>query len=830
MPSPPAPGPGRDLPATLTAALQGTDQRAGAAVLDRLGRPGPDDDLVLPLRAMLLTKAGRSSEALAAAWRAAALAAPDARLIGLAALLLDRAGAAPLAERLVGAAVAAAPADRGLALLRLERLKAHAPDRARAVFHATLPLAPRAELTGWLRLATALGIGQIGAVAGDDDEIAGWAATRPGVTGRVVAEWDRGGRRLRHVLCEIADGAAEAAEFTMAWPETDGPVDIAWDGGAALTGAPLLRRPQIPARADPERTVDVIILVYRGAAETEACLDSVLSGGCAQPMRVIAVDDASPEPAVSVLLDRLADKGAITLLRNPRNLGFTASANRGIALGPGRDVVLLNADTIVAPGWLDRLARAAASGPQIASVTPLSNSGQIVSYPAPYRGMACPGPGETAEIDRRAARLNAGETVPLPTGIGFCLYLRRAALDAVGMLDSARFGRGYGEEIGFCRLAALQGWRNLCAADVFVAHRGAVSFGAEKAALAARNDRVIDAIDPSYREALAEFLRRDPLMPARRRLERARLSGDARPSVLAVGTAAVRRGPLAARMADDAARAGRALVWLVPDPMRAGASAVLRRGSEGTSLRYDLVSESDLLLSDVQALGVEEVFRDAGPLPDLWESVVDRVSRPVTAYVASADQLGALAQASGQVRVGTPEAQRALAARGVAAMLWSPPACPLPRVAHAPAALRRGHVAVFGDLCGLGHRALLELAHAARIVAPELRFFVIGRSVDDAGLMRSRRVEVLGRVEPDDRAALGAALGCGLGLVIEGARCPIGLLAREALGLSRRVAALASGIALSLAPMPEPVLVLDPAEGMDAIASRLAAAADGDAA
>ena len=49
-------------------------------------------------------------------------------------------------------------------------------------------------------------------------------------------------------------------------------------------------------------------------------------------------------------------------LRNERNLGFTGTANRGMAFSRA-DVVLLNSDTVVTAGWLDALARCAASDP-----------------------------------------------------------------------------------------------------------------------------------------------------------------------------------------------------------------------------------------------------------------------------------------------------------------------------------------------------------------------------------------------------------------------------------------------------------------------------------
>lgn len=104
----------------------------------------------------------------------------------------------------------------------------------------------------------------------------------------------------------------------------------------------------------PEMPVDVIVPVYRGLAETRACLESVLAAPVSAPFELIVVDDCSPEPEVGALVDDLAASGRIRLLRNERNRGFVASVNRAMALHPERDVVLLNSDTEVANDWLDR--------------------------------------------------------------------------------------------------------------------------------------------------------------------------------------------------------------------------------------------------------------------------------------------------------------------------------------------------------------------------------------------------------------------------------------------------------------------------------------------
>ena len=131
----------------------------------------------------------------------------------------------------------------------------------------------------------------------------------------------------------------------------------------------------------PAAVIDVIIPAYRGLSETRRCLNSVLNAAVSAPHEVVVVNDASPEPALSAWLAEMAAAGRITLLSHERNAGFVASVNEGMRLHRDRDVVLLNSDTEVAGGWLDRLAACAAREPLAGTVTPFSNNATICSYP-----------------------------------------------------------------------------------------------------------------------------------------------------------------------------------------------------------------------------------------------------------------------------------------------------------------------------------------------------------------------------------------------------------------------------------------------------------------
>ena len=252
--------------------------------------------------------------------------------------------------------------------------------------------------------------------------------------------------------------------------------------------------------------VDVIIPVYRGIKETRRCILSVLADQQRPIGQIIVVDDRTPQPALASWLQQLAAKGRIRLLRNQRNEGFVASVNIGIRAAGEHDVVLLNSDTEVPSGWLRRLAGHAYATPRVASVSPFSNNATICSYPSagkPAFGLP------TEALDAACQAVNRGRVVDVPTTVGFCMYIRAAAIADVGLLDQRAFGRGYGEENDFCLRASARGWRHLLACDTYVHHEGSVSFGKKANAAAEAGVKVLSRRYPNYTRLVAQHVRLD---------------------------------------------------------------------------------------------------------------------------------------------------------------------------------------------------------------------------------------------------------------------------------------------------------------------------------
>ena len=258
----------------------------------------------------------------------------------------------------------------------------------------------------------------------------------------------------------------------------------------------------------------VIIPVFNAVEALGECLDSVLQHSRID-CRIIVIGDASTDPAVQRLLDGYRDRWPFECYRNPRNLGFTRTVNKGLQLAGRADVVLLNADTQVTPGWLSRLRYAAYHRPRIGTVTPFSNNAGAFSVPEPDRN-AIP---ETFGLERfaRAITQASPRRYPqVPTGNGFCLYIRRACLDEVGELDAEAFPRGYGEENDLCMRAGAKGWQHLIDDSTYIYHVRSASFGEERKSLMTAGRQVIDARYPSYTDQVRQAFSGPALQAARR--------------------------------------------------------------------------------------------------------------------------------------------------------------------------------------------------------------------------------------------------------------------------------------------------------------------------
>jgi GT2 family glycosyltransferase len=293
--------------------------------------------------------------------------------------------------------------------------------------------------------------------------------------------------------------------------------------GISLWGCPFVGNAPLVAESSPlpfSTAVDIIVPVYSGRAETLACLDAIKASENSTPHRVVVVDDCSTDEILRNALHERAQRKEITLISRPINAGFAGAVNTALSLDKSHDVILLNADTLVFGNWLDRMRAVAYQSDDIATVTPLSNHGELLSHPKPMHNNLVADVNHAALIDQHLNLVGSKEALNIPAGVGFCFYIKRQALNEVGLFDEGTFGRGYGEDTDFCVRVQERGWRNVCAANTYVVHWGGRCFGDEKKHLVAKNLHHLHTRYPNHSSEYDQFLDDDPLYSLRRNVQR----------------------------------------------------------------------------------------------------------------------------------------------------------------------------------------------------------------------------------------------------------------------------------------------------------------------
>jgi GT2 family glycosyltransferase len=260
----------------------------------------------------------------------------------------------------------------------------------------------------------------------------------------------------------------------------------------------------------------LIIPVHNAPDELDRCLASVYATVPARA-EVIVIDDASTDVEVTNVLQRWQQRAGPSWQFHfqQQNLGFVGTVNRGMKMTQ-RDIVLLNSDTEVTPGWLEGLQRCLASNPSIATATPWTNNGEIASIP---HFCAANPPPRNPEIVARVIACTGTACYPeLPTAVGFCMAVSRKALNTLGLFDEKTFGLGYGEENDFSMRAQQAGLRNVLCDDVYVVHLGGKSFGPLGLKPDESTMQRLLTLHPQYLQQVQEFIASDPLAERREEL------------------------------------------------------------------------------------------------------------------------------------------------------------------------------------------------------------------------------------------------------------------------------------------------------------------------
>jgi GT2 family glycosyltransferase len=209
--------------------------------------------------------------------------------------------------------------------------------------------------------------------------------------------------------------------------------------------------------------LSIIIVSYNARADLERCLESLHASPPAAPHEIIVVDNASSDGSAAAA--RTWSK--VRVIETGANLGFGRANNVGIRASGGEHLLMLNSDTIVPPGAIDRLIAELTRHPDVAVVGPRLVDGEgraELSFGrmlGPWnewrqkrlvRGHERRDPKISAFVDQLTRREQSPDWVS-----GACLLVRRADADAVGLFDE-RY-QMYTEDVDFCAAIRARGRR-----------------------------------------------------------------------------------------------------------------------------------------------------------------------------------------------------------------------------------------------------------------------------------------------------------------------------------------------------------------------------------
>ena len=260
----------------------------------------------------------------------------------------------------------------------------------------------------------------------------------------------------------------------------------------------------------PDAALPVVVLpVGVDDDALDACLGA-LEAGTPAGTRIWLADDAQAGPRGAAIIERWLRRTALQAhyTRRQRMLGEVAHLDELLSACGDSDVVVLAADAIPAPGWLQHLAACLARDPSIATATPWSNAGETASWPRIGEIALAP---DDLERMARACATMPPQHPELPAAVGHAVALRGSARRRAGGLDPASYGSWYAALVDLSlRLGGL-GWRNALCETAFVARGGE----------GAPCDGDLDALSvrwPAWHARLARFLMDDALHPLRAQL------------------------------------------------------------------------------------------------------------------------------------------------------------------------------------------------------------------------------------------------------------------------------------------------------------------------
>ena len=231
----------------------------------------------------------------------------------------------------------------------------------------------------------------------------------------------------------------------------------------------------------PDQRLDlsIVIVSWNTRELLRECLDSILVTVRQLRLEIFVVDNASHDGTVPMVR---AEFPSVRLIENKENVGFARANNQAIQHSRGRYLMLLNSDTLVLPGAIERMLACMEARPDVGVMGPM-HLNPDGSFQASFNDFPTLVPEllTVLGLSRRVYSPYHPSYPPQQSQVarqvewvgGACLLVRREAMDRVGLLDEAYFM--YTEEADWCYRMKQAGWQVYYLPEAQIVHWGGKS-------------------------------------------------------------------------------------------------------------------------------------------------------------------------------------------------------------------------------------------------------------------------------------------------------------------------------------------------------------------
>lgn len=218
---------------------------------------------------------------------------------------------------------------------------------------------------------------------------------------------------------------------------------------------------------------DIVLPIYNSLHHARPCIESIFSCST-QPFKLHIIDDGSHGHVKEQIREILKPFPAenYSVHQNDSNMGYLKSCNTGILNGSAEYVILVNSDTIMTKGHLEKIEAVFQSDSTIGVVNPISTwaNWTRIPFPAGYTLQSL-----AEELGKRNSQSKIQDIFDAS---GFYFAVRRALFNEIGLFEEC-YAPGYWEEADFCMRAIQRNYRVVVDESIFIFHHGWGTFGAE---------------------------------------------------------------------------------------------------------------------------------------------------------------------------------------------------------------------------------------------------------------------------------------------------------------------------------------------------------------